>query len=829
MLRHALPLLLFLIPFVVGDCARSQCSMQWGSGTPRPALAGSGECATSWDPDGAGPLPVRLVVGGSDLVAGSAAAGQRVMTWDGTEWQALGNGPGTAGLVLALTEWNGQLIAGGSFTGGGANFLATWNGTAWQPLGAGLPTSVRVLGTWNGLLVAATSSPTAVHTWNGVAWTTLPVPPQLSSPRAMVSYQGLLCIAGFGPAFASGTLDRWNGTSWLSPIVAQDGIECLAVRTSLAVGGTDLLYAAGNFLSIHGTTAARIASTSGGAAFAFSQVGNGLSSQCLDLHVRSFALTGTAVVAATFNAPTVLQLNSSGTFIPMGSEPLRTLFRHGGSYHGLTAPGLDVLRRYDGTDWVPVQGAGIVGEVLAATTTGNDMIVGGTLHSVPGGSMNLVARLTGSTLSPLGVGLSGNSVDALLTLDNGDVIAAGDFHLTGSSGPFGVARWNGSTWSSLSSGPFNLALSGPALALAKMPNGDLVVGGTFAQASGANVGNVARWNGTAWSSLGTGTNGAVRAFAVRSDGALFAGGTFTSAGGVACSNIAQWDGTVWQPVGSGCSGAVHALAVRPGGDIVAAGEFTTAGGVVAHHIARWTGTTWLSMNAVPGTTVFPRALAVLPNGDVIADRGLHQSSPPDAGISRWNGAMWSGIGSGLVKLASSTTDSVRAMALRANGDLLVGGAFDVAGGLAAGNLAVLSSTCPATAVSYGSGCSSAAGPLVIAADTLPWLGASFRTTTTGVAANSLCLGAIGFTQVSIPLASLLAEGQPGCTLLTAPDITFVLQSSPGTAHSAFALANAPSLLGATFFQQTIPLEFSVTGALTSVRGSNALAATIGTL
>ena len=164
-----------------------------------------------------------------------------------------------------------------------------------------------------------------------------------------------------------------------------------------------------------------------------------------------------------------------------------------------------------------------------------------------------------------------------------------------------------------------------------------------------------------------------------------------------------------------------------------------------------------------------------------------------------------------------------------SGEIVIGGSFRIASGAQARNLTKVRSTCPATALSYGSGCSSAAGPLVMTADTLPWIGAAFRTTTTGVAANSLCLGVIGFTQVAIPLAALLVEGQPGCSLLTTPDITFVLTNGPGTAQSSFALANTPSLLGVTFFQQTIPLEFGGTGALTAVRGSNALAATIGTL
>lgn len=130
---------------------------------------------------------------------------------------------------------------------------------------------------------------------------------------------------------------------------------------------------------------------------------------------------------------------------------------------------------------------------------------------------------------------------------------------------------------------------------------------------------------------------------------------------------------------------------------------------------------------------------------------------------------------------------------------------------------------------YGAGCSSSGGPLVITADTLPWIGATFQTTTTGVAPVSLCIGVIGLSQVSIPLDLLLAEGQPGCTLLAALDILLFLQNGPGTAHSAFALEADPSLIGVTFYQQTAPLEFDAGGNIVAIRSSNALAATIGTL
>lgn len=67
-------------------------------------------------------------------------------------------------------------------------------------------------------------------------------------------------------------------------------------------------------------------------------------------------------------------------------------------------------------------------------------------------------------------------------------------------------------------------------------------------------------------------------------------------------------------------------------------------------------------------------------------------------------------------------------------------------------------------------------------------------------------------------------------MLAAPDLVLVAPNGPGdTVTSSFALANSASLLGVPFFQQTIPLEFDLTGAITAVRGSNALALVIGTL
>jgi hypothetical protein len=218
----------------------------------------------------------------------------------------------------------------------------------------------------------------------------------------------------------------------------------------------------------------------------------------------------------------------------------------------------------------------------------------------------------------------------------------------------------------------------------------------------------------------------------------------------------------------------------------------------------------------------------LPNGDVVAGANFHLTTSLNlAAISRWSGSSWSAMpGSGGI---GDIDPIVNAMVQRADGALIVGGTVSASAEQFSPNLARFDSTCMPLAQPYGTGCS-AAGPLVLTADALPWLAATFRTTTTGIAPFSLCLAATGFAQVSIPLASILAEGQPGCTLLAAPDIlTVLLPDGAGTARTTLALPNNPALLGGVFFQQSLPLEFTGLFALVAVRASNALALTIGTL
>src|SRR5439155_26191959 len=125
----------------------------------------------------------------------------------------------------------------------------------------------------------------------------------------------------------------------------------------------------------------------------------------------------------------------------------------------------------------------------------------------------------------------------------------------------------------------------PVYAIAVI-GGELYVGGNFTSAGGVNATNIAKWDGNSWSPLSTGvtrsdgTSADVFALAV-SGSDLYAGGRFTMAGGLDATNIAKWDGHAWSALGPGVGVAafdrVSALAVS-GSDVYAGGDFSTVGG-----------------------------------------------------------------------------------------------------------------------------------------------------------------------------------------------------------------------------------------------------------
>lgn len=118
------------------------------------------DAQSGWSSAGRGPYVAHQFIdyGGSVVCGGYDPL---LMTWDGSvTWTPTGDvwDPG-CGSIFALEVFNGLLVAGGDFTGGGCPpdpYLVTWDGSAWSTLGSsGMNASVRDLIIYGGHLIAA--------------------------------------------------------------------------------------------------------------------------------------------------------------------------------------------------------------------------------------------------------------------------------------------------------------------------------------------------------------------------------------------------------------------------------------------------------------------------------------------------------------------------------------------------------------------------------------------------------------------------------------------------------------------------------------------------
>jgi hypothetical protein len=631
-----------------------------------------------------------MFAGGDFLHAGSEEANY-IAYWNGYAFSPLGSGLSAPVHAIALD--GNMLYAGGEFlhaSGIGVNRIAAWNGYEWSALGAGFDAAVYAIAVSGDEIYAGgefmTADGDSVHhiaRWDGSTWSPL-VTGTDGAVYALAVHDGDLYVGGRFTEAGGVTVNRiakWDGSEW-SPL--GDGVSgkkqgsAFACVYAIRLDGDGDCYIGGNFLEADGRPVNYIARWDG---WGWNALDWGL-----DDWVYAIDVCDEGVVAG-------------GRFLSDGLVMLRRI--------GL----------WDGTRWcVMGGGTGVDNYVLALDSDGAEVYLAGmfnkanqhynvgriarwreyrfySLTNSDNGAMEVVTSLTvqdgnlfvgggslrmwnGDWWQQLGGG-TGNRVLAVAADDN-YVYAGGTFAVAGGLPANKIARWDGSSWTTLGPGIVNGMVFSMVLDAS-----DLYVGGEFDSAGFVTANNIARWDGM-WSTLDSGTDGPVYAVTMMG-GDLYAGGSFSVAGGVSANNIARWDGSTWYPLSGGTAGPVYALA-SDGSNLYAGGAFVRdGGGEIMNNIAKWDGSAWSGLPYGPpgyrGVNGTVRAIAVC-GGDVYAG-GEFMTTGPDSVrcVAVFTGGAWSPLGEGVSGDESPYwPPGVRALACDEEGGVYVGGNFVRAGG-----------------------------------------------------------------------------------------------------------------------------------------------------
>lgn len=823
---------------------RAQCEPTVIPGAGVPGTDGKVYALMPWDPDGAGPLGVHIVVAGSFTALVDRRATNLGLYDPATgTWQALGD-PSGAVRALAVRA-NGNLLICGAFTSVGdvsAQRVAEFNGTVWSPLGSGivsiglgtgevssiveLPNGDVVAGGYfNNILGLPVGG---IARFNGSSWQpmgtfTLGLGGLVVGPMSLCTLPNGDLVAG-GLFTHEGTttvngLARWNGTNWSTfgtgPARATGTPQVTSVSTT---PGGELLVG-GSFDSVDGVNARNVARWNG---TAWSPIGPGLVGGVWTLqHLPGgdlIAAGGLTILPGFLASPAARWNGTSWQNLGLGITSFHLFaitplpngsFLGGGDFQQVGGQPGRGLARWSTTAWVPVASgtAGTVRCVLSLRNGGT--FAGGVFSHIAGVPAPGSAVHDGSAWNPIQLGTPSQAVE----MPNGDIV--GSLALS----PFAthMRRWNGT-----SSSLIGIA-NGAVEALAASPAGDLVVGGSMTSVDAIATGSLATWNGITWAPRIPSFTGQVRDLVFLPDGNLAVAGTISMAGSFV-GNVGIWDGTSWNTLAGGTSHPPTRLSVGPRGDLFASGIFSITGGPANPSVARWDGAGWTDLGGSFQPWHSLRALAALPNGDVLVG-GVFEGAGAIAAenLARWDGAGWHAYGTG----AEGPVDDLHAAP---DGRIAIGGSFVRVNDVTSAAIARVQPTCPAPVVSYLAGCTQAGLALQLAIDTPAWGGGALRSVATSLPTTAVSLALYGVQPVFGNLGSLAPPiGIPGCFLLVQPDFVVPQFAIANASTHVLPVPDSPALTGAALFHQVLSLELGPAGAFVSLGSTRGFAVTIGAM
>jgi len=475
---------------------------------------------------------------------------QGLAVWDGSAWAAPPSGA-TDGFAFELVDDGDELLVGGVFSQLGGlttSAVAAFNGTTWRPLD--FP-QVAVYALARG-------------------------------PDGELYAGGAMGDLGDG----AGGIARWTGTAWVE---ASGGVYNRAfpgVVTDL-VAHAGSLYVSGCFRTVGGIEDAATAVVSrdvarfDGAWHSLDDDSHGVLAPWLEPR------------ACGDERPDTVWDASKQALFSAGDQVLLA-----GSFPGIAGTISQAVIGYDGTAWRPqgpTTGIGLGGSLdhIAASATCDVWGTGSISHVAGVATDARVVHFTGSGWQPIADSLPRDAFcPGFAVSPGGDVVLGCQESLLDGDAVGRVYRVAGDRLVQL--GPDQPLI----LTLGYGADGTLWIAG------GGETGFVARLDGDVFTTVEAGFDGPIQQLDVAGPRDVLVAGTFTHIGGVEASRIARWNGTAWSALGTGLPGQPTALAHDA--STVYVSTFDEGTGAGAFLLGAFDGTAWHEL-ATPNAGLTPVA------------------------------------------------------------------------------------------------------------------------------------------------------------------------------------------------------------------------------
>lgn len=560
-----------------------------------------------------------LYAGGEISSAGNKTV-NNIARWNGIEWLPVGKGV-YYGAVRAMREYKNNLWVGGNFEAADGNKenkkLAVWNGEQWKNTHAmglvvGDNTSIRdfavadsclfISGTWYGkkhiLNHIEKNSIVGLVSFDGSQWDN-PIQSFGLSHNAFVpvitSYGNELII-GFS------LIEEINGTPIKGIAVWNNKEKMWSALEGELSSGTYYSYDLSSLSSDE-----RYIVCGGSFAKADEVFVNNIS--LFDKESKEWKqFSGTRTNG-------LVPSSVSTVYFPTKIFELSKRMYAIGSFIFAGEKQVNMIAEWKNNSWEPI-GNGIVNglkgrkidalssigpKLLSFAEYKDGYLIGGDYRIISGDTSSCLSYYNLSEFSEFADGVSGSFSNSsqgqvlcvkCILVDGDKVYIGGTFQYAGGKTVHNIALWDGEKWNDLAGGVrMQLSSTIPEVnVIKKMPDGRIIVGGTFNSVYGKRVPSLAIWNGISWERLGTTdtTDELPTVSDIECDGNnIYVGGTIKTFNTKYMRNIAHWDGNKWNDLHNGIYGDYVRTVKKHKELLYVGGNFDAAGDVDAHNVAVW--------------------------------------------------------------------------------------------------------------------------------------------------------------------------------------------------------------------------------------------------